>query len=483
MPVKKGYKFSEERNLKISASKKGVKRPDISGENHHLYGKTHTPEAKKKISESRKGKPAWNSGKKGLQTAWNKGIRLTKEQRKNMGKSNHWNWKGGVTEPNKRERKSVEYTIWRTSVFERDNYKCVQCGATGVYLEADHIKPFSTHRYLRYEVSNGRTLCKPCHRKTDTYGVRKRSKKIALIFGVTGMDGSYLAEFLLDNGYTVHAMLRRSSTFNRQRIEHLRGKIHYHYGDVTDPFSIMWIIKKSKPQEIYNLSAQSHVQVSWETPWLTAQITGVGVLNILESVRVLGMEKKVRIYQASTSELFSGLDGGKQNEETIKNPASPYGTAKLYGFQIAKNYREAYGMHISNGILFNHEGYRRGDNFVTKKICLDSKKGETHLGNLDTERDWGWAPQYVEGMWMMLQQETPDDYVLATGESHSIGEFVGWVEEETGKKLKVILDPEYARPTEVPKLCGDSSKAERVLGWKATVKGKDIAKKVLTKDL
>lgn len=307
--------------------------------------------------------------------------------------------------------------------------------------------------------------------------------KTALIIGVTGMDGSYLAELLLGKGYEVHAMLRRSSTFNRQRIEHLRGKIHYHYGDVTDIFSILWILKKSKPQEIYNLSAMSHVHISWELPWTTAQVDGVGVLNVLESVRVLGMEKDVRIYQASTSELFSGLETAKQNEETVKNPVSPYGTAKLYGFQIAKNYRDAYGMHISNGILFNHEGYRRGDNFVTKKICLDSEKGETHLGNLEASRDWGWAPQYVEGMWMMLQQETPDDYVLATGETHTIAEFVSWVEEETGKKMKVIHDPEYNRPTDVQKLCGDASKAERVLGWKATVKGKDIAKKVLTKDL
>lgn len=307
--------------------------------------------------------------------------------------------------------------------------------------------------------------------------------KTALILGATGMDGSYLAELLLEKGYEVHAMLRRSSTFNRQRIEHLRGKIHYHYGDIQDIFSLLWILKKSQPQEIYNLCAMSHVHISWELPWTTAQTDGVGVLNVLESVRVLGMEKKVRIYQASTSELFSGLEVEKQNEQTVKNPVSPYGTAKLYGFQIAKNYRDAYGMHISNGILFNHEGYRRGDNFVTKKICLDSEKGETHLGNLGASRDWGWSPQYVEGMWRMLQQEKPDDYVLATGETHTIAEFVGWVEEETGRKIKVIHDPEYNRPTDVQKLCGDASKAKMVLGWEATVKGKDIAKKVLTKDL
>ena len=441
---------SDEWKANISKANKGVKRPNMAGEKNPFFGKKHSKETMEKLS----------------------------------GK-NAPNWKGGVSTENELARKSTAYKVWRSEVFSRDNYTCQDCGANGVEIHADHIKPFATYRHLRFELANGRTLCVPCHKKTDTYGVKKLpgKGKRALIFGVTGMDGSYLAEFLLDQGYEVHAMLRRTSTFNRQRIEHLRGKIHYHYGDITDIFSILWILKKSKPQEIYNLCAQSHVQISWEIPWTTMQTDGMGVLNILESVRVLGMEKKVRIYQASTSELFSGLEGGKQNELTEKNPVSPYGTAKLYGFQIAKNYREAYGMHVSNGILFNHEGYRRGDNFVTKKICLDSEKGETHLGNMDASRDWGWAPQYVEGMWKMLQQEKPDDYVLATGETHTIKEFVGWVEEETGKKMKVVRDHGYDRPTDVPKLCGDSSKAKRILGWEATVRGKEIAKKVLTKDL
>ena len=222
--------------------------------------------------------------------------------------------------------------------------------------------------------------------------------KVALITGITGQDGSYLAELLLDKGYEVHGLIRRSSTFNKSRIDHLRGKIHYHYGDMTDPFSLLWVIKKCQPDEIYNLAAQSHVQVSWETPWYTAQTTGIGVLNLLESVRVLGLEKKTRIYQASTSELFSGKEPIPQNEETPKDPVSPYGTAKLYAFQICKNYREAFGMFISNGILFNHESYRRGDNFVTKKICNDAPNGKVTLGNTDASRHWGYAPEYVASM-------------------------------------------------------------------------------------
>lgn len=303
----------------------------------------------------------------------------------------------------------------------------------------------------------------------------KRNKNIALVTGCTGQDGSYLCELLLSKGYEVHGLIRRSSSFNKQRIDHLRGKIHYHYGDMTDPFSLMWVIKKSKPTEIYNLAAQSHVQVSWETPWYTAQTTGVGVLNLLESVRVLGMEKKVKIYQASTSELFSGLEKKKQDEDTVKDPVSPYGTAKLYAFQICKNYRQAFGMHISNGILFNHESPRRGDNFVTKKIVNEAGKGKVNLGNIDAKRDWGYAPEYVEGMWRMLQQKKPDDYVLATGETHTIQDFVGYVEKAIGHKIKVIKDKEYDRPVDVPVLCGNADKAEKVLGWKAKTKATKLA--------
>lgn len=307
------------------------------------------------------------------------------------------------------------------------------------------------------------------------------NKKRALITGITGQDGSYLAEFLLKKGYEVHGILRRSSTFNRQRVEHMRGKIKYHYGDMTDPFSLMWALKLSNPDEVYNLAAQSHVQVSWETPLYTAQTVGIGVLNLLESIRVLGMNPK--IYQASTSELFSGLESLPQTEKTPKDPVSPYGTAKLYAYQLCKNYREAYGMFICNGILFNHESYRRGDNFVTKKICLDSKKGRVCLGNIDASRDWGYAPEYVEGMWKMLQHKKPDDYILATGETSTVKKFIKWVEKETNKKIKVIHDKEYERPTDVPILCGDSSKAKKILGWKPKTKGRELVKKMLTNDL
>lgn len=304
-------------------------------------------------------------------------------------------------------------------------------------------------------------------------------QKKALITGITGQDGSYLAELLLSKGYEVHGLLRRSSSFNRQRVDHLRGKVQYHYGDMTDPFSLIWALKKSEPDEIYNLAAQSHVQVSWETPLYTAQTTGIGVLNLLESVRVLGMEKKVKIYQASTSELYSGLEGYKQNEKTPFNPVSPYGTAKLYAHQICKNYRDAFGMFICNGILFNHESPRRGDNFVTKKICNDAPSGEVHLGNVDASRDWGYAPEYVEGMWRMMQLDTPSDYVLATGETHTVKEFVSWVEKELGHEVKIIQDSEYNRPIDVPVLCGDSTKAAIDLNWNPQIKGSLLVNEML----
>jgi GDPmannose 4,6-dehydratase len=299
--------------------------------------------------------------------------------------------------------------------------------------------------------------------------------KVALITGITGQDGSYLAELLLSKGYTVHGLLRRSSSFNRQRIDHLRGKIQYHYGDMTDPFSLLWVLKKAKPTEIYNLAAQSHVQVSWETPLYTAQTTGIGMLNLLESVRVLGMEHKVKIYQASTSELFNGLEKGTQNENTPKDPVSPYGTAKLYAYQICKNYREAFGMYICNGILFNHESPRRGDNFVTKKIVNEAKNKKVHLGNINVSRDWGYAPDYVYGMWLMLQQKKPDDYVLATGKTKTIKQFVKYVEKAVGHSIKIIHDESYDRPVDVPVLCGDASKARKKLGWKPKVNVQELA--------
>jgi GDP-D-mannose dehydratase len=314
-------------------------------------------------------------------------------------------------------------------------------------------------------------------------GKTLKKKKVALITGITGQDGSYLAEILLSKGYKVHGLIRRSSSQNKERIDHLRGKIQYHYGDITDPFSLLWILKKSNPDEIYHLAAQSHVQVSWEIPWLTAQTTGIGVLNLLESVRVLGMEKKVRIYNASTSEMFSGLENEKQNEDTPKDPVSPYGTAKLYGFQICKNYRGAFGMFISNGILFNHESPRRGDNFVTKKIVNEAVNGEVTLGNVEASRDWGYAPEYCEAMWLMLQQDKPDDFVIATGETHTVKEFVEWVGEAYGLKIKIIHDESYDRPKDVPVLCGDSSKARKAFGWNPRVHARELAEIMVKKTI
>lgn len=298
--------------------------------------------------------------------------------------------------------------------------------------------------------------------------------KTALIFGVGGQDGSYLAELLLSKKYRVVGVIRRASTDNRQRIEHIKG-LELRYGDITDPFSVMWAIKETKPDEIYNLAAQSHVKISWEMPYYSAQVDAIGVLNVLESARLLA--PKARIYQASTSELFDGLNP-PYNEESVKNPVSPYGTAKLYGFQIAKNYRDGWKMYVCNGILFNHESPRRGKNFVTQKIVESADSGQVRLGNINAKRDWGWAPEYMEMAWRMLQQKKPDDYVVATGESHSVKEFVGWVEEVCGHKIKIIHDKDYERPTDVPELIGDATKAQKKLKWKANIKSKQLAKKM-----
>lgn len=307
-------------------------------------------------------------------------------------------------------------------------------------------------------------------------------KKVAFITGITGQDGSYLAELLISKGYIVHGLVRRASTFGTwSRIDHIHdGKnLILHYGDMTDIFSLMWALKKSQPDEVYNLAAQSHVQVSWETPWYTAQTTGIGVLNLIESIRVLGLNPK--IYQASTSELFSGRpEEAPQDENTPKDPVSPYGTAKLYGFQIAKNYKEAFGMFIVNGILFNHESKRRGDNFVTKKIVDAALAGrDVHLGNTESSRDWGFAPEYMEAAWMMLQREKPEDFVIATGESHTIKEFFDWTKELTGSNIKIISDPVYIRPHDVNYLRGNPRKARVELGWVAKTKGKEIVRKML----
>lgn len=325
--------------------------------------------------------------------------------------------------------------------------------------------------------------------------------KVALITGVTGQDGSFLAEFLIEKGYEVHGIIRRSSSFNTERIEHLyfeewvrdmkRGRaLNLHYGDMTDSSSLIRIIQQTQPDEIYNLAAQSHVKVSFDVPEYTAETDATGTLRLLEAVRILGLEKKTKIYQASTSELFGLVQEIPQRETTPFYPRSPYGVAKLYGFWITKNYRESYGMFAVNGILFNHESERRGETFVTRKITLAAariaagEQDKLYLGNLSALRDWGYARDYVECMWLMLQHDTPEDFVIATGEQHSVREFterafheVGidlrWegegVEErgidiDTGRIL-VEVDPKYFRPAEVETLLGDPTKAKELLGW------------------
>jgi len=369
--------------------------------------------------------------------------------------------------------------------------------------------------------------------------------KTALITGVTGQDGAYLSEFLLNKGYTVHGIKRRASSFNTQRVDHLyvdphegHPKFFMHYGDLTDATNLIRVIQETQPDEIYNLAAQSHVQVSFETPEYTANSDALGALRILEALRILKMTKKVRFYQASTSELYGKVQEIPQKETTPFYPRSPYAAAKLYAYWIIVNYREAYGMHASNGILFNHESPTRGETFVTRKITMAASRiacglqKKLHLGNLGAKRDWGYAGDYVEAMWLMLQQKTPDDYVIATGETHSVREFVEmsfsligieiqWkgkgVKEKgiietvnsyqlpvSGKSRKsskaphsspvmhhrlrsgdtvVAIDPRYYRPTEVDLLLGDPSKAEKKLGWKAKVKLPELVKMMMESDL
>ena len=321
--------------------------------------------------------------------------------------------------------------------------------------------------------------------------------KIALITGVTGQDGAYLAEFLLRKGYVVHGIKRLSSSFNTERVDHLYEDPHLpnvrffmHYGDMTDSTNLIRVIQETKPSEIYNLAAQSHVQVSFETPEYTANADALGTLRLLEAMRILGMAKSVRFYQASTSELYGLVQETPQRETTPFYPRSPYAAAKLYAYWITVNYREAYGMHASNGILFNHESPIRGETFVTRKITravaaihLGMQK-QLYLGNLDAQRDWGHARDYVAGMWLILQQDKPDDFVFATGETHSVREFVERAFAEVGRKITwrgkgldeqgidqtsgepvVMVDPRYFRPTEVDILMGDPSKARAKLGW------------------
>ena len=338
--------------------------------------------------------------------------------------------------------------------------------------------------------------------------------KIALLTGITGMDGSHLAELLLEKGYEVHGIIRRTSTFNTDRIDHIFDKLKLHYGDVTDPLVISNLISQIQPDEVYNLAAQSHVKVSFEIPYYTAQVDGLGTLAILEAVK--NHCPKARIYQASTSELYGGMGYNMPEtgytEESFMHPRSPYGVAKLYGLWITKNYRESYGMHISNGILFNHEGERRGETFVTRKVtialakiknALDNNKDfqTLKLGNLYSKRDWGYAKDFVYGMWMMLQQDNPDDYVLATGETHSIKEFVElackecgwnitWVGEGVNEKgildngLTIIeVDEKYYRPAEVDVLLGDYTKAKENLDWEPKTKFNQLVKIMMEHDI
>ena len=342
-----------------------------------------------------------------------------------------------------------------------------------------------------------------------------QSPKVAFITGITGQDGALLAELLLGKGYIVHGMKRRSSSFNTGRIDHLYRDPHekdvrlfLHFGDMTDPTNLIRLVQDIQPSEIYNLAAQSHVAVSFETPEYTANSDGLGTLRLLEAIRILKLEKTTRFYQASTSELYGKVQSVPQNEDTPFYPRSPYAAAKLYAYWVTVNYREAYGLHASNGILFNHEGPTRGETFVTRKITRavsaiqHGRADRLYLGNLDAKRDWGAARDYVEGMWRIVQQPMPDDFVLATGETHSVREFVElafkvigrtivWkgsgveekgLDQKTGDAL-VEIDPFYFRPTEVDLLLGDPSKAAKILGWKHLTTFKELVTEMVEADL
>ena len=323
--------------------------------------------------------------------------------------------------------------------------------------------------------------------------------KVALITGITGQDGSYLAELLLEKGYEVHGIIRRSSSINTDRIDHIFQNVKLHYGDLTDSTNIVRVIQKVQPDEIYNLGAQSHVKVSFEVPEYTADVDGMGALRILEAVRLLGMEDRVRIYQASTSELYGLVQETPQKETTPFYPRSPYGVAKLYGYWITKNYREAYGMYACTGILFNHESPRRGETFVTRKITRALSRISVglqdclYLGNLDAKRDWGHAQDFVEAMWLMLQQDEPEDFVIATGVQYSVKDFVeeaapyfgmkiAWegeglnevgIDRSSGKTI-IRVDSKYFRPAEVETLLGDASKAKEKMGWEPKISFKQL---------
>lgn len=340
-------------------------------------------------------------------------------------------------------------------------------------------------------------------------------QKVALITGITGQDGAYLADLLLAKGYLVHGIKRRSSSFNSARIDHIyqdphdsETRLRLHYGDMTDSTNLIRVIQEVQPDEIYNLAAQSHVQVSFETPEYTANADAAGALRMLEAMRILGLTEKTRFYQASTSELFGKAREAPQNEATPFYPRSPYGVAKLYAYWITVNYRESFGIHASNGILFNHESPIRGETFVTRKITRAvasihlGVQRELYIGNLDSKRDWGHARDYVEGMWRIVQQDIPDDFVLATGEAHSVREFVELAFLKVGRRVEwrgkgvdeigidadskdtlVKVDKRYFRPAEVDVLIGDASKAHRVLGWKHTIGFSDLVAEMMNSDL
>jgi GDPmannose 4,6-dehydratase len=311
----------------------------------------------------------------------------------------------------------------------------------------------------------------------------------AFITGITGQDGSYLAELLLDKGYEVHGLVRRSSSFNTWRIDHVRDRLTLHYGDLVDQNSLMRTLDAIQPDEIYNLAAQSHVKVSFEMPEYTASVTALGVLRLLDAVRELQLT--ARVYQAGSSEMYGLVQETPQTERTPFHPRSPYGVSKVFGHWLAVNYREGYGMHVSNGILFNHESPRRGENFVTRKITMGLaaiKQGtarELRLGNLDAKRDWGFAGDYVEAMWLMLQQPQPDDYVVATGETHSVREFLEEAFSYVGLDWRqhVVVDSKYFRPAEVDILLGDPTKVQRALGWKPRVNFKALVRLMVDADL
>ena len=339
--------------------------------------------------------------------------------------------------------------------------------------------------------------------------------KTALITGVTGQDGAYLARLLLEKGYIVHGLKRRSSSFNTGRIEDIyqdphqdSARFHLHHGDLTDSTNLIRIIQETQPDEIYNLAAQSHVQVSFETPEYTANADGIGTLRLLEAIRILGIQNSCRFYQASTSELYGLVQEVPQRETTPFYPRSPYAAAKLYAYWIVVNYREAYGIHASNGILFNHESPIRGETFVTRKITraaaaiAEGEQDKLYLGNLDAQRDWGHAREYVQGMWLMLQQDEPDDYVLATGETTYVRTFVEWAFADVGIDLRfkgtgvdekgycdktgrclVEIDPRYFRPTEVELLIGDPTKANEKLGWRHSISARELAREMVEADL